>query len=54
LAKLGRAQVLHLPGADAPANAGDRNYLVLAKPGDAAGQKSPHNYAQTVRTDTLF
>jgi hypothetical protein len=30
LACLGRARVLHLQGADA--NAGDRNYLVLAKP----------------------
>jgi hypothetical protein len=65
LAALGRARVLHLPGADAHANAGDRNYLVLAKPNvimndirlrglgvagsDAAGRKSPHNHAQTVR-----
>jgi hypothetical protein len=32
LAALGRAQVLHEPGADAEANAGDRGYLVLAKP----------------------
>lgn len=32
LAALGRARVLHVPGADADANAGDRNYLVLAKP----------------------
>ena len=32
LAALGRAQVLHAPGADAEVNAGDRSYLVLAKP----------------------
>ena len=32
LAALGRARVLHVPGADADANAGDRNYLVVAKP----------------------
>ena len=54
-----------MPGADADDNAGDRNYLVLAKPNvimndirlrglavagtDAAGRKSPHNHAQTVR-----
>jgi hypothetical protein len=31
LATLGRARVLHVPGADAEANAGDRNYLVMAK-----------------------
>src|SRR5215213_5722285 len=30
LAALGRAGVLRMPGADAGANAGDRNYLVLA------------------------
>ena len=57
--------MLHVPGADADANAGDRNYLVLAKPNvimndirlrglavagnDAAGRKSPHNHAQTAR-----
>jgi hypothetical protein len=57
--------VLHVPGADAEANAGDRNYLVLAKPNvimndvrlrglavagtEAAGRKSPHNHAQTAR-----
>ena len=29
---LGRARVLRVPGADADANARDRNYLVLAKP----------------------
>ena len=62
---LGRARVLHVPGADADANAGDRNYLVLAKPNlimndirlrglavggsDAAGRKSPDNHAQTAR-----
>jgi hypothetical protein len=54
-----------MPGEDADANAGDRNYLVLAKPNvimndirlrglavagsDAAGRKSPHNHAQTAR-----
>ena len=32
LAALGRAKVLHVPGFDADASAGDRNYLVLAKP----------------------
>jgi predicted DNA-binding transcriptional regulator AlpA len=31
LAALGRARVLHVPG-EADADAGDRNYLVLAKP----------------------
>jgi hypothetical protein len=57
--------VFHVPGADADATAGDRTYLVLAKPnvimseirlrglsvagGDAPGRKSPHNHAQTVR-----
>jgi hypothetical protein len=65
LAALGRARVLHVPGADADDNAGDRNYLVLAKPNVimndtrlrglavarsvAAGRKSPHNHAQTAR-----
>jgi hypothetical protein len=65
LVVLGRARVLHVPGADADANAGDRNYLVLAKPNlimndirlrglavggnDAAGRKSPDNHAQTAR-----
>jgi hypothetical protein len=65
LAALGRARVLHVPGADADANAGDRTYLVLAKPdvimndtqlrglalagSDAAGRKSPHNHAQAAR-----
>jgi hypothetical protein len=65
LGALGRARVLHVPGADADANAGDRSYLVLAKPdvimndirlrglevagSDAAGRKSPHNHAQTAR-----
>jgi hypothetical protein len=64
LAALGGAQVLQVPGADADADAGDRNYLVLAKPNvimnefrlrglsvaasDAAGRKSPRNHAQTV------
>ena len=32
LAVLGLARVLHVPGADADTGAGDRNYLVLAKP----------------------
>jgi hypothetical protein len=32
LAANGRAQVLHVPGSDAGDNAGDHNYLVLAKP----------------------
>jgi hypothetical protein len=57
--------VLHVPGADADADAGDRSYLVLAKPDvimndvrlrglavagtNAAGRKSPHNHAQTAR-----
>jgi hypothetical protein len=65
LAALGRAHVLHVPGADVEADAGDRTYLVLAKPNvimndirlrglavagsDAAGRKSPHNHAQTAR-----
>ena len=65
LAALGRAQMLHVPGADADDDAGDRAYLVLAKPNviindirlrglavagsDAAGRKNPHNHAQTVR-----
>jgi hypothetical protein len=64
-AALGRARVLHVPCADADANAADRNYLVLAKPNvimndtrlrglavagsDAAGRKSSHNHAQTAR-----
>jgi hypothetical protein len=62
---MGRAHVLHAPGADADGDAGDRNYLVLAKPNvimndirlrglavagtNAAGRKSPDNHAQTVR-----
>ena len=57
--------MLHVPGADADAIAGDRNYLVLAKPkvimndirvrglavegNDTAGRKSPHNHAQMAR-----
>jgi len=57
--------VLHVPGADADTNAGDRNYLVLAMPnvimndtrlrwlavagGAAPGGESPHNHAQTAR-----
>jgi hypothetical protein len=54
-----------MPGADGEDDAGDRSYLVLAKPNvimndirlrglavaesDAAGRKSPHNHAQTAR-----
>jgi hypothetical protein len=54
-----------MPGAEADNDAGDRNYLVLAKPNvimndirlrglavsaaNSAGRKSPHNHAQTVR-----
>jgi hypothetical protein len=65
LAALGRTRVLHVPGADADASAGDRSYLVLAKPNvimndirlrglavaasDAAGRKNPHNHVQTAR-----
>ena len=65
LATLGRARVLHVPGANGDANAGDRTYLVLAKPNvimndirlrgldvagsDATGRKNPHNHAQTAR-----
>jgi integrase len=65
LAASDRARVLHVPGADADANAGDRTYLVLAKPnvikndirlrglavagGDGVGRKEPHNHAQTAR-----
>jgi hypothetical protein len=61
----GRARVLYLRGADADDYAGDRSYLVLAKPdvimndirlrglavagNDSAGRKSPHNHTQTVR-----
>ncbi len=57
--------MLHVSGADADATAGDRTYLVLAKPNvimndvrlrglavagsDAAGRKSSQNHAQTVR-----
>jgi transcriptional regulator with XRE-family HTH domain len=32
LAASGRARLLHVPGADTGENAGDRSYLVLAKP----------------------
>jgi hypothetical protein len=65
LAALERARVLHVPGEDADANAGDRTYLVLAKPNvimndirlrglavagnEAVGRKSPHNHAQAAR-----
>jgi hypothetical protein len=57
--------VLQVAGADGEANAGDRNYLVLAKPNviindirlrglavagsDAAGRKNEHNHAQAAR-----
>jgi hypothetical protein len=57
--------MFHVPGADTKANAGDRTYLVLAKPtvimndirlrglavagSDAAGRRSPYNHAQTAR-----
>jgi hypothetical protein len=57
--------VHHVPGADADDDAGDRSYLVLAKPNvimndirlrglavagsDVAGRKNPHNHAQTAR-----
>ena len=60
LATLGRARVLHVPGADGDANAGDRTYLVLARlnvilndirlrglavgGSDVAGRKSPPNH----------
>ena len=65
LAALGRARVLHVPGADGNDNVGDRSHLVLAKPNvimndtrlqglgvagsDAAGRKSPHYHAQSAR-----
>jgi AraC-like DNA-binding protein len=65
LAALDSARVLHVPGEDVDGNAGDRTYLVLAKPNviindirlrglgvggsEAAGRKSPHNHAQTAR-----
>jgi hypothetical protein len=65
LTDLGLARVFSVPGADADANAGDRSYLVLAKPNvimndvrlrgldvagsEAAGRKSPHNHTQTAR-----
>ena len=65
LAALGRARVLHVPGADDNDNAGDRYHLVLAKPNviindirlrglgvagsDATGRRNPHNHAQTAR-----
>jgi predicted DNA-binding transcriptional regulator AlpA len=64
LASLGRARVLHVPG-EMDTDAGDRTYLVLAKPhvimndirlrglavegSNAAGRRSPHNHAQTAR-----
>ena len=62
---MGRASLLHVPGADAEGDVGDRTYLVLTKPnvimnyirlrglgvaGSAgAGRTSPDNHAQTVR-----
>jgi hypothetical protein len=65
LAALGRSRVFRVPGAHPDDDAGDRNYLVLAKPnvimndarlrglavagGEAAGRRSPHNHAQTAR-----
>jgi hypothetical protein len=65
LAASGRARVLHVPGAEADGDAGDRTYLVLAKPSvimndvrlrglgvagsDAAGRPSPDNHAQAAR-----
>jgi hypothetical protein len=65
LAALGRAHVLHVPGAEADADTGDRNYLVLAKPNvimndirlrglavagnNGAGHKSVQDHAQIVR-----
>jgi hypothetical protein len=66
LAALSRARVLHVPGGDAGDNAGDRSYLVLAKPGvivngirlsglavagdDAAGRKAPTTMPRQFRT----
>jgi hypothetical protein len=66
LAAVGRAHLHYAPGADADANAGDRNYLVLARSNmimndirirglavagsGVAGRKSPHNHAQTARS----
>jgi hypothetical protein len=66
LATLGRAQLLHVPGADANDNAGDRSYLVLGKlnvikndirlrglavaGGDAAGRRSPHTTLRPLGT----
>jgi hypothetical protein len=66
LARIGRARVLHVPGADADGDAGDRTNLVLAKPNvivndirlrglalagsDAAGRKSSHNHARPLAT----
>ena len=63
LVLLGRARVLNVAGADADGNAGDRSYLVLAKPNvimndirlrglevagsEDAGRKSPHNHTQS-------
>jgi DNA-binding NarL/FixJ family response regulator len=61
----GRARVFHVPGAEADDVAGDRTYLVLARPNvimndirlrglavagsDAARRQSPHNHAQIAR-----
>jgi hypothetical protein len=64
-AALGRARVLYVPGSDADGSAGDRSFLVLARPNvimsdtrlrglavagnDAAGRRNSHNHAQTAR-----
>jgi hypothetical protein len=66
LAALGSARVLHVPGADAGANTGDRTYLLLAKPNvimndirlrglevagsEAAGRKSPTTTSRRLGT----
>ena len=58
-----------MSGEDADGNAGDRSYLVLAKPNvimndtrlgglvvsssDATARKNPHNHAQTARNPRL-
>jgi hypothetical protein len=65
VSRQGRARLFHVSGADADANAGERNYLVVAKlhlimndirlrglavaGSDATARKSPHNHAQTAR-----
>jgi hypothetical protein len=66
LVALGLARALYIPGADAAADAGDRNYLVLAKPNvimndirlrglavggrEAAGRKSPTTMSRPLAT----